>query len=242
MMSRERSVNMTRYLPALLFVIAFPAHAEDRTPRWIGSGSPLRYLILGDSTAAGVGGDYEKGIAVGTAEGLARDGRRVELVNLSVSGARIHDVLTKQLPKAQGKFDLVLLDVGANDVIRLTPSSRFERDFEETVKQILTAHCSARVVVTGSPDMGAPPRIPRLLRPLAAFRTRRINVIANRMADRYDLTFAPIAAATGPLFRKDRSLFDADRFHPNDAGYATWIPVLNTALRKALEEPASRCK
>ena len=48
------------------------------------------------------------------------------------------------------------------------------------------------------------------------------------------LTFAPIAAETGPQFRRDPSLFAADRFHPNDRGYATWIPVLNRALNQAV--------
>jgi len=52
-------------------------------------------------------------------------------------------------------------------------------------------------------------------------------------AARLGLIFAPIAEKTGPLFRADPSLFAADRFHPNDRGYATWIPVLNEALARA---------
>ncbi len=33
-------------------------------PVTIGSGVPLRYLVLGDRTAAGVGADYERGIVL----------------------------------------------------------------------------------------------------------------------------------------------------------------------------------
>jgi lysophospholipase L1-like esterase len=51
------------------------------------------------------------------------------------------------------------------------------------------------------------------------------------------LTFAPIAKETGPLFRNDRTLFAPDDFHPNDRGYATWIPLLNHALHEALHLP-----
>jgi len=48
------------------------------------------------------------------------------------------------------------------------------------------------------------------------------------------VTFAPIAADTGPGFRRDRSLFADDRFHPNARGYATWLPTLDRTLEKAL--------
>jgi len=55
-----------------------------------------------------------------------------------------------------------------------------------------------------------------------------------RQAQNYGLTFAPIADRTGPLFRRDRTLFSDDRFHPNDRGYATWTAVINEALDRAL--------
>lgn len=224
----------------------------DSRPRLFGTGTPmLHYVILGDSTAVAVGGDYEHGLAVGTARHLAAT-RTVELINAAVSGARIHDVLTEQLPRVDlTRADVVLLDVGANDVIRMTGSRSFDRDFGRVIDAILgrcgtadsavrelaptdrRSHTCPRIVVTGSADMGSPPRIPRLLRPLANFRTRRINAIVKRHADRRQLTFAPIAERTGPLFRRDPTLFSDDRFHPNDRGYAEWTHVINDALDRA---------
>src|SRR5206468_7483473 len=104
----------------------------------------------------------------------------------------IHDVLVEQLPRVDlARADVVLLDVGANDVIRMTGSRSFDRDYGHVVEAILAKNPRMRIVVTGSADMGAPPRIPRLLRPLATFRTHRINAIVRRHADRYGLTFAP---------------------------------------------------
>jgi len=195
---------------------------------------PLRYVILGDSTAVAVGGDYEHGLAVESAKHLASRGR-VEMINAGVSGARIHDVLTEQLPRVDLRnADVVLLDVGANDVIRMTSSRSFDRDLRRVIEAIRKESPAAKIVVTGSADMGSPPRIPRLLRPLASFRTRRLNVIVQRQAQNYGLTFAPIADRTGPLFRRDRTLFSDDRFHPNDRGYATWTAVINEALDRAL--------
>lgn len=221
---------MMRLAFLLLLSLAFTPRA-DSAPRVFGAGeSLLRYVILGDSTAVAVGGDYERGLAVGSARHLAV-GRRVELVNVAVSGARIHDVLVEQLPRVDlSHTDVVLLDVGANDVIRLTRSRAFDRDFRRVIEAIRAQNPRVRIVVTGSADMGAPPAVPRLLRPLANARTRSLNAIVQRHVARYGLTFAPIAAKTGPLFRRDPTLFAADRFHPNDRGYAEWTRVINEAL------------
>lgn len=214
-----------------------PPRADSR-PRIFGSGTTtVHYVILGDSTAVAVGGDYEHGLAVGTAQHLASRYGRVELINVAVSGARIHDILVEQLPRVDlSQADVVLLDVGANDVIRLTPFRDFERDYGQVLDSIRAQNPDLKIVVTGSADMGSPPRVPFLLRWLANFRTRRINAIVQRYAERYGLTFAPIALRTGPLFRRDRSLFSEDRFHPNDRGYAEWTIVINEALDKAMTQ------
>jgi lysophospholipase L1-like esterase len=207
------------------------------TPLIHGQPSPaprLTYVILGDSTAAGVGGNYEAGIARSTTRELARR-YDVTMTNLAVSGARMSDVRGKQLAAAEAlRPDLVLLSAGANDVTHLTSVRSMRADLREVIRRLTAANPKVRIVLTGSPDMGSPPRIPRLLRGIASCRTQQVNRMFEAEAARQQLTFAPIAKETGPLFRKDRSLFAADRFHPNDAGYATWVPVLNAALAMAM--------
>ena len=102
------------------------------------------------------------------------------------------------------------------------------------VQTLTAANPNVKIVLTGSPDMGAPPRIPWLLRGIASLRTKQVNRMFRAEVARSHLQFAPIAAATGPLFRKDHTLFAADQFHPDDRGYATWILVLNEALASAV--------
>lgn len=221
-----------------------PSHA----PRVFGaeadafSGPALKYVVMGDSTAAGQGAGYEKGIAVGTAQALAA-GHRVTLVNIAVSGSRANDVVSAQLPLALGIApDVVLLAVSANDVTHLTSVSDVQADVEKIIVA-LRAHapCTA-IVLTGAPDMGAPPRIPFGLHWLAGLRTASFNTMFRELAGRTHVTLAPLADETGPLFRKDRSLFADDGFHPNARGYATWIAVLNPALDAALRQRAACLK
>jgi len=207
----------------------------SREPRVFGTaGPPLTYLVLGDSTAAGQGGNYENGIAVATARELGKS-RRVVMTNLAVSGAKTGDVLDRQLKTGEAlKPDVVLLSVGANDVTHLTSITSIRKSLRGIVQRLKAANPAMAIVVTGSPDMETAPRIPRLLRPIAGWRTEQVNGMFQEVARESGLTFAPIAKVTGPLFRRDPTLFDSDRFHPNDRGYATWIPVLNGALAEAL--------
>ena len=241
MLHPMRRSAVTRSLATVVLVVSFVAcssapSTRPRAPEEVetfGDGPRLRYLVLGDSTAVAEGGTYERGIARSTARHLA-SAHTVEMKNVAVSGARMRDVLRDQLPRSAGFFpDVVLLDVGANDVIHLTSARSIERDLTQVISALRARNCDVRIVLTGSADMTTPPRIPRALRWLAARRTRALNRVFMRAVDRDGLTFAPIAHETGPLFRRDRTLFAADRFHPNDRGYATWIAVINPALDRA---------
>lgn len=233
------NASLAAFLATLLS--ANVLHAEgtltlSRAPMQFGeSGQHLIYLVLGDSTTAGVGGQYDRGLAVTTARELGRQ-YRVTMTNLSVSGAQMRDVRRLQLADVEAlRPDIVLLSAGANDVTHLTPVGSMRRDLREIVQRLRAVNPAVRIVITGSPDMGAPPRIPWLLRGLASHRTKVTNRMFEREAAEQQLTFAPIARTTGPLFRADHSLFAADRFHPNDRGYATWFPALHQALAEALK-------
>lgn len=227
---------------ALVLLLASCGPAADRQqPRrapaateTFGSGGALHYLVLGDSTAVGEGGTYANGIAVATARHLAAGGRRVIMKNLAVSGAQMTDVRREQLPRIDGfRPDVVLLAAGANDVTHLTTAASLARDLQRVVETLMAVNPEVRIVMTGAPDMSTPPRIPRLLRGVAGRRTKVLNRVFRAQAERAGVTFAPIAEETGPLFARDGTLFDSDRFHPNDRGYATWIPVINRALDEA---------
>lgn len=195
----------------------------------------LLYVVLGDSTAAGQGATQGHGIAEGTAEYLAR-GRTVTLVNLGVSGARMADVLSQEVPKATAlKPDLVLIAAGANDSTHFTASSAVTRDFESIIIRLQRANPAMAIVATGCPEMGSIPRFAQPLRWIAGTQTARINRALLPVMRRHGVVFADIAGSTGPAFANDPTLFAADLFHPTDRGYKLWIAVLNRALDRATE-------
>lgn len=222
--------------------------APSQAPRTFGEPDgerQLRYVVLGDSTAAGRGAPYERGIAVLTARRLAAD-RQVTLTNLAVSGARMGDVRRDQLPDAVDIApDVVLIAAGANDVTGLTSLESVTHDLERIAERLRDARCDVAIVVTASPDMGSPPRFAQPLRVIAGWRSRQLNEAVWDVVRERDLVLAPIAERTGPRFRADRSLFASDGFHPSAAGYAIWVPVLEAALDRALARrvtPPEACR
>jgi lysophospholipase L1-like esterase len=215
----------------------------DRQPQRFGqTGSPLTYVVMGDSTAAGQGAPQAAGIAPRTATTLGQT-RQVTLTNVGVSGATMADVLAEQAPVVEKlKPDLVLIAASANDVTKLTSTRTVARQLNETVDRLVAANCNVKIVVIGSPDFGGVHRFQQPLRTIAGWRSRQMTATVRRVATDRQLTFAPIAEATGPAFRKDPSLLAADKFHPNETGYGLWVPVLETALAEALAAQPSHCR
>ena len=214
----------------------------DRAAQNLGRlGKEIRYLVIGDSTGAGRGAEYEKGIAQQTAKYLAKK-RKVNFVNLSVSGTTTKDVLSEQIPQARAyEPDLVLLAVGSNDVTHLTQGKSLQKDLNRIIDNLIKINCNIKIVVTGSGEMGAIPLFPEPLRYIAGMRTQQINKIFGRVSEEKEINFAQIAHETGPMFKKDKSLFASDGFHPNERGYATWLPVLNKSIDEALQTQPTHC-
>jgi len=207
-----------------------------------GEGDPLNYVVMGDSTAVGQGGDYTTGIATSTARHLAT-AKQVMMTNVAVSGARAKDVFEKQLSDAiKAKPDVVLIIVGSNDITHITKTSSIKQSITKTVTQLIGSNCEVKIILTGSAEMGAVPRLPQPLRFVAGQRVKVVNSIFKEIVNTNQLTFSPIAEKTGETFKKDHSLFAKDNFHPNSKGYDVWIPVISTSLDEAITTQPSHCK
>lgn len=214
----------------------------SREPSILGSGEKVNFLVLGDSTSAGQGGNYSNGIAVSSATFISKN-NRVIFYNFSVSGAKINDVLTKQWPDAKYFApDVVLVSVGANDATGLTSLNKLSSDFDNLAKELIASNCNVKIIFTGSPDMGTVPRIVEPLRTFAGWRSRSVNKAIDEVVDRYQLIRAPILEKTGPVFAKDSSLFAIDKYHPNERGYRVWTPVLEASISEAVRYQPSHCK
>ena len=173
------------------------------------------YVAIGDSVAQGLGASSPDHGYVGLIANdiAARTKRPVRVINLSVTGAKVGDVVRDQLPQLTDlKPDLVTLDIGANDVHRATSTGDFERDYTT----ILAALPAGKTVVADLPPFG--------------FRDDHGLVMAWNPFVRdqiaaHGFNLAPVYSKLEPR-RYDPLILGADFFHPNNYGYKTaWYPA-----------------
>ena len=165
-----------------------------------GPGSGPVWAVLGDSTAQGVGASaYDRGY-VGL---LAAHLPQHQVRNLSVSGARIDDLLRDQLPRlADLGPALVTCAVGVNDLLR----TRSAESIAARLHELVAALPPGAVVAT----------LPRGIRERS---TVGLNEIIRTEAPRRGLRVADVWARTGPPWR---GKYARDGFHPSDRGYEDW--------------------
>ncbi|MGI8609182.1 MAG: SGNH/GDSL hydrolase family protein [Candidatus Dormibacteria bacterium] len=232
-------------LIALLVAEGFAAFRGDGSPEAPGSpdevvgpttGAPLLFVVLGDSTGSGVGAvSQDLGYARRCARALAaRTGRRVQLRDFAVSGARVADVLNDQLPRMGTlRPDLVLLVIGGNDVTHLTSPAAARRDLGRVLDSLATS--GAPVIVSGVPAMGTATRLLQPLRFLVgAVAAFVYDPIWRQEAARRQMRRVDLADRTGPAFARDHSLLAPDGFHPSPRGYEVWANAFNEVIAQAV--------
>jgi lysophospholipase L1-like esterase len=171
------------------------------------------WVVLGDSMAQGVGASsYDKGWVGQLRTMLAAEGHEYRVVNLSLSGARIEDVLDIELPalwRLGVRPDLVTVLIGANNM-----SNRFRHRLVPDMTALLSQLPAHTVIGDITGDSVESQKARELLAAEAAKRQFRI-------------------ADTRYAFRPpSRPKVSEDLFHPNDAGYAEIAKVFLDAIKR----------
>jgi lysophospholipase L1-like esterase len=178
------------------------------------------WVAIGDSTAQGLGSSGPHGGYVGQTlqELRRRTGEPWRLLNLSVSGSLIRDVLENQLPRLPGTPDLVTCGVGANDVFYSSPSRLFA-DMRTLLAEVPDWTVMLNLPlptglwgVVGRAGVPYITRVNRLIQELAAERA------------------LPVARVSEHFIPPWAGKFSVDSFHPSQDGYRDWTRALLTAI------------
>ena len=184
----------------------------------------LLYVALGDSAAQGVGASQPGRSYVGLiAQHLRqRTGCSVRVVNLSISGARLREVIALQLaPLQRLSPDIVTVAVGANDM----PTFERERFTRELAEVFGSLPAGSIVAEVPSFYLGAAERD-----------ARAANKIVHHLATEFGLEVAPLHTSTRRqgAARYALNQVAADFFHPNDRGYRVWasafLPLIDRVV------------
>lgn len=202
-----------------------PRLPEAAGPRAGGSGL-FRLMIVGDSSAAGVGAATQDQALAGRLAAALADLDPTWTLHAR-TGTTTAATLARLVALPPHPFDAAVVALGVNDLtrgVRLAPWLASQA----ALWDLLSARFGVRVTyASGVPPMGAFPVLPQPLR----------SVLGARAA-RFDAALAGLAARR-PGVRHlpfDRTLLDAsmmasDGFHPGPPIYALWAQALARAIR-----------
>lgn len=176
----------------------------------------LSLLIVGDSTGVGTGASAPGNSLAGLL-GSAYPGLRID--NRARDGATFADVV-RQFEGTQ-RFDLVLIQAGGNDVIRLRSDDDVRADIDRVTA--LARERSDRVVLMPAGNVG---NAPFFFAPVSGYmtqRARRMHGFVRESAARHGAVVVNLFKEKGDdPFVQVPGLHAVDGLHPSDAGYRLW--------------------
>lgn len=204
-------------LLASLLLMTFPARAQPQ------AGKPDRLIwALGDSLTAGYGLPPAQGFTLRLQAALRRAGIPATVRNGGVAGdtsAQGRARLAWGLRGLGRKPDLVIVELGANDMLRGVPPDATEKNLDLILRELKRRNI--RVLFVGmraAPNLGA------------AYR-RRFESLYPRLARRHAVPLYPFfleGVAGNP------ALFQEDGRHPNARGVEIIVKRILPSVREAL--------
>jgi lysophospholipase L1-like esterase len=192
------------------------------------TGQPaLRILIVGDSTAAGVGvDDQAQALARPVAQLLAiKLGRSVAWQLVAKSGVNTEESLAFLRENELGPTDFLVTALGTNDVTSQRPPRQFLRDYRQLVEEVRRRTGAIGLVTTGLPPLQIVPAAQHPLRWYLGRYAARLDRILRRWISQ-DATARYIsldwAARPHELAR--------DGFHPGALQYRHWAELVSEQI------------
>lgn len=191
-----------------------------------GSGTPLRLLVLGDSSAAGVGATHLDEALLGQLLVHLQGTYEVHYQLHAKTGATTADTLARLATLPDQHFDAVVIGLGVNDVTSGLRRTKWIAQTEALIETLTTRFHARHICLTGLPPVSRFPLLPQPLR-----------WIVGRQAARYDRASRRIAARHAHV---DRIAFDmdlqaemmaADGYHPGPTIYARWAQLCAARIK-----------
>lgn len=193
----------------------------------------VRVLVIGDSSAAGVGVAHQhQALARPIAEALARrTGCGVSWQLAARSGLNVAQARQFLRGSSLAPCDVVVSALGVNDVTSQTSAARFVREYRYLLREVRQRSGARIGVLSGVPPMHALPAAPQPLRWYLGQCARRLDqALEDFCAGEGRLRYLSLRWA-------DPQEMSHDGFHPGPALYARWAAMNAEAIARALVLP-----
>lgn len=199
----------------LLLLFAVAAAAADKSAR------PVVISAFGDSLSAGYQLRPAQGFAPSLERALRADGYDVQVINAAVSGNTSADGLARVEWMLRKNPHIVILELGANDMLRGLPVDALEANL---IKMVEAIQASGAIVVMAG--MKAP------INTGIAY-SLKFNSVFEDVADDYDLPFYEFfleGVAQVPHLNL------SDGLHPNEGGVQRIVEGIKPVIAEVLDD------
>jgi lysophospholipase L1-like esterase len=186
-------------------------------------------LVLGDSTGYGTGASNSKNSIAGL---IGAEYPNLNITNNSKNGRTVAD-LRKDIESIEGTYDVILLQIGANDILQ-------KRTLEETLEDLLLIldtleSKTKKIVMISSGNVGGAVRFKG--EKAKEYQTQSIKfkeAFLSLNSERANYTYVDLYTEpeNDPFVLESHIYTANDGLHPSDAGYQLWYEKLKPVLKE----------
>lgn len=218
--------NAGQYLKTIVLILRVSPYEQTGT----GAGS---IYVIGDSTGYGTGVTNSSESVAGRLGGAYPS---YQITNNSANGRRIAgaQAVARELT---GTHNLILLQIGANDLLSKRPVEAVVADME-VLLELLQPHAEEVVILTAG-NIGGAPRFSGAESDTYRDASRRYTEQMLTLTEQYpNVTFVPLydEPADDPFVQNPSTFMAWDGLHPTGAGYEVWFQKAAPALKAALPQ------
>lgn len=207
--------------------------AQPVLSRPVSSSTPIRLLVIGESTVAGVGvANQQQALCGQLAQQMADAWSQPVCWQASgrngATAAQCRDELVPALETDH--WDIVVIALGVNDTTHLTPRWRWRQALEQLIEHF--AGRAGRVLVTAVPPLGQFRALPQPLRAWFGLRAGLLDTDLQRCCARHGALPIAMALVFEPEYLAE------DGYHPSAAGYQVWAASIVSCLAQSGWSPA----
>ncbi len=189
----------------------------------------LKVLFVGDSTAVGTGAATN---AQSIAGWLAQDFPQAHIDNRSRNGLKLEGLLKEFYPGLD-RYDLVVMQIGANDILRFTRVFRIEQRLAILIDRAKVV--GRQVVLLHSGNVGLAPIFHWPFTVIYQERSRSVREIYQRLAREKGVWYVDLFSERDqdPFGKNMNRYYSPDRLHLSGEGYRHWYERLRWTLSQA---------
>ena len=219
-------------LPQAVWVAAratrLPEAAGERVGQK-GTGPSLRLLVLGDSSAAGVGVAAQSEALGGRLTDKLAERYSVKWSIVARSGGTVRSTLGILEDLPEEGFDVAIVALGVNDAKNGVTVNAWRSRYRQLLHALSTKFGIECVCVSGLPPIGRFPVLPTPLNRVLGDRALLFDDCLREIAlELPQVIYLPLD------FKLDASKMVSDGFHPGPEIYAAWADGASDALKDAL--------